>query len=351
MNGITELDLRLLRVAFREPVRYGREWITGRDVAIVRLHDESGRIGLGEAVEVPHPDAMATARTWALGRTPMELLVSGGPWALGVLPHRLAGAIEGAIIDLEARQSGVSVARSLAGDEAVAEDVPVNALLVAGAPGSDAATSARGLVADGFGTLKLKLEGGVDGTAGPWWRDAIGAVRQAVGPAVALRVDLNGSLSPEAARAWLATLVDLGLEYVEQPIAPEFGPEEFARLRDAGVPIAADESVTDLAAALDLLDAGCDTLVVKLARVGGPLRAQAIVEAASEAQVPVVVSTLVETGVGLASALHVAATVPGERAHGLATGHLIADDPVEGAPRVVRGRMRVEGPGLGVTLP
>lgn len=121
-------------------------------------------------------------------------------------------------------------------------------------------------------------------------------------------------------------------------------------MRTAGVDIAADESVTDMGAALELLEAGCDALVVKPARVGGPVRAASIIEAATEAGVPVVVSTLIETGVGLATALHVAAIVPGDHAHGLATGHLIEHDPVEGSPGVVGGRMRLSGPGLGVRL-
>ncbi len=350
MTAIVELDVRVLRLTFREPVRYGRDWVSGRDVAIVRLTDEAGRVGLGEAFDVPHPDALATARSWALGRTPMELLVAGGPWVLGVLPHRLCGALEGAVVDLDARGSGVPLAQSLAG-EAVGAEVPVNALLVVTGPDAGAADAARALVADGFATLKLKVEGAIDGAPGAWWTEAVTAIREAVGPEVGIRLDLNAALTPEAALPWLATLVELHLEYVEQPIAAEQGPAELARMRTAGVPIAADESVTDMGAALDLLEAGCDTLVVKPARVGGPLRAASIIEAATEAGVPVVVSTLIETGVGLATALHVAATVPGEHAHGLATGHLIEDDPVAGSPRVVRGRMRVTGPGLGVELP
>lgn len=351
MSVITGLDVRVFRLAFRQPVRFGLDWISGRDVGIVRLEDEAGRVGLGETVEQPHPDAVATARSWALGRTPMELLVAGGPWVLGVLPARLCGALDGAVVDLEARQSGISVARSLAGDEAVRDEVPVNALLVATAPGMDTAVAARQLVADGFTCIKLKLDGGSTGSPAGWWTEVVAGLRETVGPGVALRVDLNGSLSPEAALAWLTPLADLGLEYVEQPIAPEHGAEALAQLRAAGVPIAADESVTDIPAALDLLEAGCDTLVVKPARVGGPLRAAQIVQAANDAGVPVVVSTLHETGVGLATALHVAATAPGTRAHGLATGHLIVEDPVEGAPAVLRGRMRVDGPGLGLTLP
>jgi L-alanine-DL-glutamate epimerase-like enolase superfamily enzyme len=232
----------------------------------------------------------------------------------------------------------------------VRRDVPVNALIVAAAPSVDIGTDARALVPEGFTTIKLKLDGGSDGSPAPWWADTVASVREAVGRGVALRVDLNGGLSPDAALAWLPAVAHLDLEYVEQPIAPDHGPLELARMRAAGVPIAADESVTDLAAALDLVEAGCDALVVKPARVGGPLRAAAIVQAASESGVGVVVSTLYETGVGVATALHVAATLPGDRAHGLATGQLIADDPVEGAPVVVGGRMRVDGPGLGVTL-
>lgn len=349
MSAIVDVDVRQFRLTFREPVRFGLDWLSGRDIAIVRLTDEAGRVGLGESFEQPHPDAVATARTWALGRTPMELLVAGGPWVLGVLPHRLSGALECAVADLEARQSGVSLATSLAGEE-VRQDVPVNALLVAAAPSTDATTDARALVAEGYSTLKLKLDGASDGSPGAWWADMVVRVREAVGPDVALRVDLNGALSPDAALAWLPTVAHLGLEYVEQPIAPDHGPSEFAGLRDAGVPIAADESVTDLATALDLVEAGCDALVVKPARVGGPLRAAEIVQAAAESDVAVVVSTLYETAVGVATALHVAATLPGDRAHGLATGQLIADDPVEGAPVVARGRMRVDGPGLGVSL-
>jgi L-alanine-DL-glutamate epimerase-like enolase superfamily enzyme len=221
---------------------------------------------------------------------------------------------------------------------------------VATSPGPDVVERARALVADGFGTIKIKLDGAVEGSPAAWWTEVLMSVREAVGPGVALRVDPNGALTPDAALTWLPTLAGLDPEYVEQPIAPEHGPEVLAQLRDAGVPIAADEAVTDIAAALDLLDAGCDALVVKPARVGGPLRAAEIVEAATEAGVAVTVSTLYETGVGLATALHVAATLPGERAHGLATGQLIADDPVDGAPAIIRGRMRVEGPGLGVTL-
>jgi o-succinylbenzoate synthase len=349
MSVIIEFEVLLVRQDFREPLRLGRDHVTGRDVVIVRLVDDEGREGLGEMSDPPHPDAIATARAWAQGRTPMELEETGGPWALGVLPARLSGALDGALADLAARQGDISVARLLGGPRA-RSDVRVNALLMASGPADGSPDTARELVRRGFDTLKLKLAGGERGEPEPWWDETLGGVRAAVGDTVAVRLDLNGALTPETALAWLPSLVDLELEYLEQPIAPDHGPDRLAELRATGIRIAPDESVTDLGAALDLLEAGCDALVVKPARVGGPRRALAIIQAASELGVPVTISTLYETGVGIATALHLAAIVPGDRAHGLATQDLSRDDPVHGLPPVVQGRMIVPGPGLGLSL-
>jgi L-alanine-DL-glutamate epimerase-like enolase superfamily enzyme len=349
LSVISDIDLRVVRLSFPDPVRLGRDRIAARETIVVRVIDEHGLMGLGETMELPHPDAMATARSWAVARTPDELHASGGPWSLGVLPLRLCGALDSALTDLRARQAGIPAAVLMGGAEA-RSDVRANALLVVRGPGDEAAAGAARLVTEGFDTLKLKLDGAEEGIPEPWWLDALVAARDAAGASTAIRLDLNGALDPDAARAWLPTLADLELEYVEQPIAPAHGVDALVALRDAGPPIAADESVTDIGAALDLIEAGCDVLVVKPGRVGGPLRAHAITEAATEGGVPVTISTLHEAGVGLAAAIHLAATVPGDRAHGLATAHLATGDPVEGLPAVRRGRIAVPGPGLGVTL-
>ena len=109
-------------------------------------------------------------------------------------------------------------------------------------------------------------------------------------------------------------------------------------------------------AARTVLDAGAaDVLVVKLSRVGGPQAAGDIALAAAERGLPVVLSSLFETGVGLAAAVACAAAMPdvpgwpaAKRAHGLATADLLEDDLLAG-PLVVRaGRMRAPGgPGSG----
>ncbi len=154
----------------------------------------------------------------------------------------------------------------------------------------------------------------------------------------------------------------LDLELVEQPIDP--GPVEqvaqaLARLRGrTSVALAADESVVSLPAARTLVAAGAvDALVVKPARVGGPLVTLAIARLAHEAGVAVIVSTLLETGVGLLAAMATAAMLPGgdgpgsggAPAHGLGTGGALATDLVGGRSLVSGGRhATLPGSGMGL---
>jgi L-alanine-DL-glutamate epimerase-like enolase superfamily enzyme len=205
------------------------------------------------------------------------------------------------------------------------------------------------LVDAGFGCLKLKAGNEPPGQL----EERVAAVRAAAGPDVALRIDFNGALGSDTAALLLRTLAAFGLDYVEQPIPPAAGVEALARVREAsGVRIAADESVRDLRSARALLDADAvDALVVKPARVGGLRQAGSIVELAAAADVPVTVSTLFETGVGIAGGLHLAAAVPGGQAHGLATAELLESDLLRQTLPVLGGRMRVpDGAGLGIQL-
>jgi L-alanine-DL-glutamate epimerase-like enolase superfamily enzyme len=345
-------DLRVVHVhlVYREPVRSGQDWTTERDAAVVRLTDAEGRTGVGEALTPPTTSAVAEVLSWVVGRDAAELVAAGGAWSLGRWSTTLVGAVDSAIVDLAAQAAGVPAARLL-GAEGTRSHVAVNALLVETQDVASALYAARALVQEGYRALKVKLEAGEDGAPAAWWAPALGAIRSAVGPGVALRLDLNGALTEAAALSWLPRLVDVALEYVEQPIPAELGTAALARVRATGIPVAADEAVADARTATALLDAGaCDVLVVKPGRVGGPLAAMAVARAAAERGVAVTISTLLETGVGLAAAVHVAAALPGDRAHGLATAGLLAADPARGLPPVEHGRIAIPGPGLGVTL-
>jgi o-succinylbenzoate synthase len=264
----------------------------------------------------------------------------------------LAGAIAAAQLDLDTAVPAVLTAGGAG--------VGVNATL----PGLDPLTTAmaaRLAVDAGYRTLKLKA--GVRDTVGELVV-RVASVRDAVGEAIALRLDANGTWTLDEASARLEALGPYRLQYVEQPMAPAALDDavELRRRVGSDVRVAADEAVVSLDAARALLLAGAaDVLVVKATRLGGPAAVAEVAALAAAYGVPVVVSSMFETGVGLAAGLRCAALLPdvpgwpaAERDHGLATADLLVDDLLAEPLAVDRGRMHVPGGprsgGLGVVL-
>lgn len=215
----------------------------------------------------------------------------------------------------------------------VRDSVPVNVTI----PAVDPAT-ARALVAASGGcrTAKVKVaETGQDLGAEV---ARLEAVRDALGPSGAIRVDVNGRWDVDTALARLPVLDRAagGLEYVEQPCASV--PELAAVRRGQPVPVAADESVRRAEDPLAVARAGAaDVLVLKVAPLGG---VRACLELAERAGLPVVVSSALESSVGLAAGLALAAALPElPYACGLATAQLLAADVVAAPPRVTGGAL------------
>jgi L-alanine-DL-glutamate epimerase-like enolase superfamily enzyme len=369
---IVAAELHSVSIPVVTPLRTAPGRVERIRSAILRVRTEAGHQGLGElrapGGQEPSWRSLADA---LLGLEIPDGAVMQGPLVAvetalaaveGVIPA-LDGAVPAqrgpnaarraaraaaasALLDAATSSAGQSLAMVL-GRPAIAR-VAVNGLIDASAP-STAAAEARRLVESGFACLKVKAGAEPTGDI----LDRLAAIRGSVGSRVALRLDLNGSLDEDSATSLLRRLVAFGLEYVEQPLRETSGARGLARLRAAvGVPLAADESVTDAFAAERLLrERAVDALVVKPARVGGLSEAGRIVELAGAAGVPVTVSTFFETGVGIAAALHLAATVPGAGAHGLATASWLATDLLTRPLAIERGRMMVPGgPGLGIEL-
>ena len=157
----------------------------------------------------------------------------------------------------------------------------------------------------------------------------VAAVRSAL-PDAALRIDANAGWSgPEAVEA-LARLAEYGLEYAEQPVAGIDGLSALRRtLAERRIPvlIAADESVRKESDPLAVARAGAaDLIVVKVAPLGGVRRARDIV---LEAGLPAVVSSALDTSIGIRAGLALAACLPElPYACGLGTVSLMAGDVV-----------------------
>ncbi|HTP15902.1 MAG TPA: o-succinylbenzoate synthase [Streptosporangiaceae bacterium] len=181
---------------------------------------------------------------------------------------------------------------------------------------------ARDIVAaSGCRTAKVKVaERGQDEDADI---ARVAAVRDALGPAGRIRVDANGGWDVDKAARMLTALAPFGLEYAEQPCA---SLDELARLRHrVGVPLAADESIRRAGDPLNVRAAGAaDIVVLKVQPLGGVRAALAVAAACG---LPVVVSSAVETSVGLAAGVALAAALP-DLAYdcGLATMSLLTAD-------------------------
>lgn len=169
------------------------------------------------------------------------------------------------------------------------------------------------------------------------------AVAAALGSGGHIRVDVNGAWPLEAAPAAIAALESAaraggidGLEYVEQPCASIADLAAVRRLVD--VRIAADESIRLTGDVDAVVRAGAaDILVLKPSPLGG---ARVVVEMTERYGLPVVVSSAMESSVGLAAALAAALALPGQPfAHGLGTGTLLATDTVAHTLAPVAGRL------------
>lgn len=349
--NVVGLSWMRFRLPLRRPFHTASSTFTFREGIMLRLSTDAGVIGLGEAS--PHP-ALGDAAADEI-ETALE---SFAPRLIGVdlaclaplcadLPPALACGLDVAACDVLARARGVSVAQLLS--ERARTNVAVNATITAESDGEAAAEAAAARAA-GFRCVKLKV-GGARNLEKE--RRRVKAVRAALGPELALRLDANGAWTLDEAVRAIQSLAEFGLEFVEQP-APAGDPEGLARVRAAvDVPIAADEDVTGVAAAQQLLQAAAvDALIVKPMVVGGLRPAMEIAEAAKEAGVAVVVTTTIDGGVGTAAALHLAAALPSNGlAHGLATASLLAADVIAPPLVVEAGQMALpDGLGLGVKL-
>jgi O-succinylbenzoate synthase len=194
----------------------------------------------------------------------------------------------------------------------------------------------------GCRTAKVKV-------AEPGQREAedverVAAVRDALdaaGPGGRIRVDANGGWPVDAARRMLRQLSRYGLEYAEQPCATL---AELARLRRLiDIPIAADESIRKAEDPLKVRAAGAaDIVMVKVQPLGGVRAALRVAQACG---LPAVVSSAVDTSVGLAAGLALAAALPElPYACGLATMSLLEGDVTAAPLAEAGGRLPVRRP-------
>lgn len=210
---------------------------------------------------------------------------------------------------------------------AVRTSVRVNATVPAVQPTHVSAVLAR---YDGCRTAKVKVAERGQVLADDVAR--VRAARETLGPEGRIRVDANAAWSIDEAERAVHALAEFDLEYVEQPCAtvPELA-ELRTRVKHMGIPIAADESVRRAADPIAVARAGAaDLLVIKAQPLGGIRRALEIV---AQAGLPAVVSSALDTAVGLSMGTALAASLPQlDYDCGLGTGALFVEDVADLVP-------------------
>lgn len=350
-----------VRLRFARPMRTAQGDFTERASVLLELRDADGVAGYGEAAPWPGFGTESVDAAEASLRAAERMLagasLQSGDWP-AEFEHHFAGrpaaraALQGALLDLEARRAGRPLSvhlAALAGPTygAPLSRVPVSALLTAHDP--DALFSEAEIArAAGYRAVKIKLGSGLVASDVASLR----AVRDGVGPSVRLRGDANGAWSVRDALAALEAFAPFDVEYIEQPVAAH-DIDGLAELRRrAAVKVAADESVASEDGMLRLLAAGAaDVVVLKPATLGGAGRALALASRARQAGMRVVFTHAFESAVGARHVLHCAAAWgDAEGVHGLATGGLFETDVAE-PPGSQGGYVAVPaGAGLGVTL-
>jgi len=225
--------------------------------------------------------------------------------------------------------------------EPLRDTIPVNVTV----PAVDPARAHDIVAGSSCSTAKVKVADPGEGL--PEDEARVEAVRDALGPSGKLRVDANGAWTVDEAKKAIKSLDRYDLEYVEQPVATL---QEMADLRrSVDVPLAADESVRTAEDPLRVagLEAA-DIVVLKVQPLGGVRRA---LDVAGAAGLPCVVSSALETSVGIAAGLALAASLPTlPYACGLGTVDLLEGDVTTESLVAVDGAIPVRRPGVNPAL-
>jgi muconate cycloisomerase len=356
---IADVRLILADIPVRRPHMMSFTTLEAVNFVFVRIETRDGLVGWGEAACLGGPtwseeSAESIAATleryvipWLRGRDARELeplrlemarRVQGNPFA--------RAAVEMALWDLNGRALGVPVHRLLGGR--VRDRVPLSWSLAVADGGAEIA-EAREKVAKGHRIFKIKT------AAHPIAEDVarVRAIREAVGPAVRLRVDANQGWDRPAALKAIRAMEPYDLDFVEQPV-PRWDLDGLAEIaRSVNVPIMADESCGSPQDALAIARrGGVSILALKLTKSAGLANTMAIARIAEAAGLGCYVGCMIETSLGTAAYLQAAlAAAPVTWGCELFGPLLLRGDVVREPVRYADGCiLAVDGPGLGVDV-
>jgi o-succinylbenzoate synthase len=356
---ITAIRWHPYRVPLRQPFATAHGVLAAREGAIIALVTDAGVMGYGDMAAVTEFGGPALPELLPRISTAAQIL-HGETLAQALsqmqaaveeqhVPAAILAGFETALLSAQSQTEGITLAQFLAAHQVTPRNrISVNATISARST-VDAVAAAQAAVAAGFTCLKLKV--GMAETAASEI-ERIHAVRAAMGLVPQLRLDANEGWNFEQAQFILSACADCHIHYIEQPL-PRDQTGRLRALRAAvTVPIAIDEGIGDYHLAMQAIqDQTADVLILKSSLLGGLYATQHLIELASSDGLTCVITSAIESGIGVTAALHLAAAMPQIGwACGLATLPLLVDDLILEDLPIEQGTMTVpSGPGLGVT--
>lgn len=327
---MTRATLHPYRLPLVRPWVAAAATLVERRGALLKLTDDDGLEGWGDCAPLPSggdPDTVLAALD-AYCRRP-----AGADFQ--ELPPEARWAIETAECDIAAQRAGLPLWRHLGG---ATGEVAVNAAL--GPLDADCAARAAAAIAQGYAIGKIKV--GLRPVA-----EEIARLKD-LPPGLRLRLDANRAWNAADAQRFLAACADLPIEAVEEPLAAPTRASLAALQAAAPCAIAIDESLPRFGIDALIEARAARRLVLKPARLGGIAATQDIARRAQAAGIEIVITSVIDSAIGVAAAAHLAAALSPRLAHGLATSAWLAQD-IAPPPPIAAGKLTLpDAPGLGI---
>lgn len=351
---ITNYEIQIVELNCKEPFQIALGTSTICKGLLLKLHTNEGIIGLGEATPSPHivGDTIGSV-IYSISRYLFPAIYGKEPQAISEIHTAMdraiqknpsaKAAIDIALHDILGQLHKEPLHHTLGGNtDRIATDFSIGIK-----PAQAAATQARQLVKKGFKAIKIKV-----GTELKNDIKRVKAVRRAVGPDIAIRIDANQGWTVKDAQQALMYLEDVELEMVEQPVAAgDLNGMAYLR-QHSQVPIVADESVHSPKDAERVIQMeACDIINIKLMKCGGIYYAKQIAAIAEARGISCMIGGMIgESRIAVGAAAAFAVSTPTVKYADLDADLLLKDDLVARGGISFKDGFRIlpKKPGLGI---
>jgi L-alanine-DL-glutamate epimerase-like enolase superfamily enzyme len=347
---ITDVEIFLFDIPLTSPFRIAIGEMTAANDLLIRIRTDQGIVGLGEACPFPPITGETQATNAAAARAIRDMIIGKDPLAIdgllrqiGPLIHANPSAVAAfdmALHDILGKVAGLPLFRLLGGTKNVFEtDITTSIDTL------EKMTAESKKYADmGYKTLKVKvgLDPNEDFTR-------LEAIRDAVGPKMAIRIDANQGWSVPQAIYALKRMAALNIEFCEQPVLASDHAGMRSVRSQSPIAIMADEALFGPADGIELIRAeACDTFNIKVMKAGGLLNSIRIAHIADAANMRCMVGCMLESNLALTAAAHIVASQANIVYADLDGNTEHVSDPIIGGMTVKAGTLTLpETPGLG----